>query len=532
MGKRFVLLSLGVMMVSSTVLSACGPTDKPTDKPAASAGKTAPRKINILLSHEQAAYAQQLKDDDIYVKELSRLSGYDLKYEFLGHDEDYKKQLSLRFASMDLPDLIRTDSVNSTTHNGAVEQGVFLELGPLIDKYAPELKKKIPAELWQSASLSYNGKIYGIPATKSRPNTKVLAFREDWLDVLGMKAPTTTDEYLTFFEAVKQSDMNSNGKGKSYGTSAFDNLGWALFFFQSFDAYPSSWQVRDGKMTPNIIAPQMKNAISYYRTLYEKGYINPDFFTQKEADNVADIYKGKTGVWTGAMTKYESQYSKTGVTARYVGQPNAKISLVAPPAGPNGQKGGLTPEGQAIKFVWTIPATVKNPEDIVKFLEWCWSAQEADDFFSFGIKDYNYTVDSGKIKYNPKSDANKPSSFFQDSMNPKGAFALTDRIVSTMEEEAGSGDKDRIIAGYKASDAGSFKVASAYMPRLKSLSAKPELDPGLNKGTLFLDMFAKVVMGKEPLDPTFDNFVAEWKRRGGDELMREAQAWHDEKQKK
>ncbi|MNU05984.1 hypothetical protein D3C72_2509950 [compost metagenome] len=56
--------------------------------------------------------------------------------------------------------------------------------------------------------------------------------------------------------------------------------------------------------------------------------------------------------------------------------------------------------------------------------------------------------------------------------------------------------------------------------------------PGTGAGTLFLDMFAKVITGKEELDPAFDKFVSEWKRRGGDEAMKEATAWYNEQNKK
>lgn len=52
----------------------------------------------------------QVKNDDRYVKELSRLSGYNLNFEFLGHGNDFTQQMTVRFASGELPDLIRTDS--------------------------------------------------------------------------------------------------------------------------------------------------------------------------------------------------------------------------------------------------------------------------------------------------------------------------------------------------------------------------------------------------------------------------------------
>jgi hypothetical protein len=47
-----------------------------------------------------------------------------------------------------------------------------------------------------------------------------------------------------------------------------------------------------------------------------------------------------------------------------------------------------------------------------------------------------------------------------------------------------------------------------------------------------MDMFAKAITGKEPLDAAFDGFVKEWKRRGGDEAIKEATKWYADFHKK
>jgi hypothetical protein len=70
------------------------------------------------------------------------------------------------------------------------------------------------------------------------------------------------------------------------------------------------------------------------------------------------------------------------------------------------------------------------------------------------------------------------------------------------------------------------------MPTLQSLKTNPELTVGTGAGTLFLDMFAKVITGKEDADSAFDKFVAEWKRRGGDAAIKEATDWYNAFNKK
>jgi hypothetical protein len=70
------------------------------------------------------------------------------------------------------------------------------------------------------------------------------------------------------------------------------------------------------------------------------------------------------------------------------------------------------------------------------------------------------------------------------------------------------------------------------MPKLTAFNTRPELALAFAPGSLFLDMFAKVVTGKEQLDPAFDKFVAEWTRRGGDTAIKEATTWYNNFHKK
>jgi putative aldouronate transport system substrate-binding protein len=64
------------------------------------------------------------------------------------------------------------------------------------------------------------------------------------------------------------------------------------------------------------------------------------------------------------------------------------------------------------------------------------------------------------------------------------------------------------------------------MPALPTLSTRPEL----NWDGLWLDFAAKVITGKESVDK-FNDFVADWKKRGGDQLIKEATDWYNSRHK-
>ncbi|WP_135555248.1 extracellular solute-binding protein [Paenibacillus cymbidii] len=527
---RLIGCSLLVVLLCILLAACTGKTnDAPSTsangsaQPADSSPKKPAAKIHILTSHVDATYAKQAKPaDDPYIKELSRLSGYDLTFEFLGHADDYVQQLTVRFASNDLPDLIRTDGVDSTIHPGAVDQGVFKELGPLIDKFGPNIKKRVPESAWKDPLVSKNGKIYGIPAMPVAPATRTVYIRQDWLDALGMKQPVTLEDYLAFFEAVKNRDMNGNGVKDEYGFYGRENLRYSDIFFQDFGVHPQVWHMQNGKMIPDMIRPEMKDAIAFYKMLYDKGYMNPNVFTNKIADWQAGIFKGLGGLWAHEATDLPTVWAKSN----FVNQPNLKIVPIAPPKGPKGQ--GMNPERSNVAFVWVIPEKNKQPEDIVKFLDWAYS-DAANEFFAFGIEGKNYTKTNGTVKWDLNAPENATlvvSDFYQLSLNVRGDGRMVPDVVKLMP------DAELLTKGFQIAADAVIKHDDLYMPPLRAFDTHPELVPGINAGGLFLDMFAKVVTGKEELNAAFDAFTAEWKKRGGDAAIEEATAWYNKFNKK
>ncbi|GAA3408115.1 extracellular solute-binding protein [Paenibacillus hodogayensis] len=523
------LLTIAMLPVLSacskdTGSSAAGTTDSPK---ANSVKPKEPVKLQILTTHAGAEYAKDVKvADDPYIKELGNRSGYDLKFEFLGQGEDFNQQLTVRFASNNLPDLIRTGGIEASTHPGALEQGVFQDLGPLLDKYGPNLKKKIPKEAWDSPQVSKNGKIFGIPAFSALSASKVIYIRQDWLDKLKMPQPKTLDEYVAFFEAVKQNDMNGNGNpNDEYGIYVQENMLYADLFFTEFGVSPHAWHVQNGQMVPDMIRPEMKDAIKFWKMLYDKGYVNPNMFTTKGVDWGAGIWQGKAGLWENDVIQLNSTWSLD----RFVNQPGAEVSMIAPPVGPKG-KGALSLPFNGIYYVWVIPSSSKHAEDAIKFLDWAWS-DEADKFFAYGIEGKNYSVDNGTVKWDPAAPSNAEkgaSIFYQIVVNPRGDGRMVPDVLKfTQNGEA-------ITQGIEIAKNAVIQIDNTDMPKLKAFETHPELVPGngWTIGGLFLDMFAKVVTGKEELEPAFDKFVSEWKRRGGDEAIKEATAWYNSKAKK
>lgn len=522
--KKGTALLLASTLLLVGALSACSKSDGGTaspaggSPPAASATPKEKPKVSLLLSHAAVIYTKGVTNwnDNEYVKELERLSGFDLQYEFLGHAPDFIPQLTTRFASANLADLMRTEGIESSAAPGAIDAGAFHELGPLIDKYAPSLKKLIPQSAWDSPKVSKNGKIYGIPAMIEPVASRVAYIRQDLLDKFNMKAPSTLDEWLAYFEAVKKYDKDL------IPFVVRENMAYSEMFFGAFGVYPTDWTFVNGKYVPNMIRPEMKEAVKFWKQLYDKGYVNGNMFTNKAADWTAAITQGKAASWMHDAPNY------TGSFVNVMQDKTAKLAMIPGPVGPKGDK-GLFPKSDGIYFVFVIPTKTKNPENALKYLEWAWTNEDAQKFWAYGIKDINYKETNGKIEWNPENPRNKENSeslVYRLSLNPKGAGNNADRVLAL------DPNYETIKKGIQTADASAIVTPMINMPVLSPFKTNPELVPGLGAGTLFLDMFAKVITGKEELDKAFDAFVAEWTKRGGDKAIAEATDWYNKSVKK
>ncbi|KQX48869.1 extracellular solute-binding protein [Paenibacillus sp. Root444D2] len=534
--KKWLPVALTVAMSISALLTACSSKDRPVATDAkATATETSkvpvPATFNVLSNDGAYAYTKQAKKDDKYTTEMSKLfSDYigqptNIQFEFIP-SSDYSAQVTVRFASGDIPEVVTSSSITDPAHPTAVENGIFLQLNDLLDKYGKNIKAKIPDYVWQNPLVSKDGKIYGIPKPITPMSPQALLIRKDWLDKLGMKQPETLDEYLAFFEKVKTTDLNGNGQNDEVGYELRGGFGFSNFFFYAFGLTGGennvlAWHDVNGQFLPDIINPKMKDAIKFYKLLYDKGYVNKDFVNVKDADWNKAIQSDKVAMWS-----HDLRNLNTWTTDKFDSK-KAVVDLLPGAKQSNGQY-LLGPRGAGIAKVYILNAKAKNPERFIQFLDWAYTEDaKKNTFFNYGIKDINYTESNGQINYDVKSDVNsKEKLHFQSLLYPAGSTQLNPDVV----KKEGILDPELIKKGMTYIDKNLFDLPSLNMPPLESIKTKPELN--YIQSSLFLDTVIKIMTGKLDPDKGFDDFVLDWKKRGGDAAIKEANDWYAKNKKK
>jgi ABC-type glycerol-3-phosphate transport system substrate-binding protein len=475
--------------------------------------------IVIMTSDGRQAYAKQARNDDPFYLRLSELYGKaDVRYEFLEHDR-FNELLTLRFASADLTDVVQVNGIRAPQNPTAVDNHVFVPLNDLLDEYGPNIRATISDKIFASPLLSDpDGTIYGIPKQRALPATRVVMARKDWLERFGLDEPATPADYLEFFKLIKENDMDGDGDSTDeipFGVR--ENLGYSELFFAYFGAFPGAWQIVDGKMVPDIVNPNMKDAIAFWRDLYANGYVNLDLFTRSGGDWVAQIRAGEIGVWTHDAQNLATTWALSGFNEDF-----ADLAIMPGPQRPDGTT-PLVPENPGFSRINVITRDAESPETTVDFFNWLMGDDPAKDrLFAFGIEGVHHTFAGGTVNWDPTASINTDLltlGFYQTMLGPHIDNRMNPILVA-MNPMADYMNEGRELAAQNV-----FPNPGMHMPLQEAQKLRPELSD--RAGSLFLDMFAKVVTGKAQLDQAWDDYVAEWYRRGGDDLIEQATAWHN-----
>jgi putative aldouronate transport system substrate-binding protein len=335
--KKLAILLLSVLLI----LTSCSSSDDKAIKETgdddenfnASGMPIMDETITMDVFAGTSAQTNQSNWNDILIwNKYKDMTNIDVKWNQVSIDALEEKR-NLALASGDLPDIFYAASISSLDLLKYGEQGVFLPLNDLIDKYAPNLKALLEENPEVEKALTFpDGNIYSLP-NMADPDFISLRvggtpwFNEEWLDVLGMDVPETTDEFYEYLKAVKTEDPNGNGKNDEipYGGDGIGNLiHWLQGSFGIntrgggyIDADPKNGDMRFVPETDGY-----KEMLTYLNKLYSEGLIEQNIFSidwNQYLSNASEEKYGTTVFWSPDVTfagdtgkKYVSGYALEG----------------------------------------------------------------------------------------------------------------------------------------------------------------------------------------------------------------------------
>jgi putative aldouronate transport system substrate-binding protein len=534
MMKRFVVL-LVVLVAGLAQIFAGGANET---------GEAAEEMTLQIYVDENAVWAEQSK----LHQEIEQAFGVRLE-PVIRPGLDQKGWYALKIAAGELFDYVTSGGLHFAEYDEYIKQGVAIELDEtMIRSNMPNLISYFDRydHLWDNDTFKWyrrDGKIYTIPQARPDDATRnVLGFRQDWLDRLGLKVPTTLQELETVLKAFTENDPDGNGKNDTYGYTGVNWIDYSLAFVTgAFGVYPGQWYINGaGQLEFGDVAPKYKEALAWIQKWYQAGYIDPELLT------VGDwaIYKNKmvSSVAGVAAANYQVfQFPDDGwfYADLLKVNPNAKYTISSGIKGPYGDQGLLQFNPITYAGVMFTPQVENQPEKIEKYMQ-VFDALGFDEAWrikqSWGYEGETWKLNAqGGYEWAPPYDRMGESENLKVELaekygvGPVGAMRAGFGWTWEFWSDPAANAKILYDPAKAALDAKGIEIATNGKYNIMGM-APVQLDTmkqyGETLDAIYNDYIVGIITGKRPVSD-FDVFVREWKAAGGDKVLAEAQQVYD-----
>jgi putative aldouronate transport system substrate-binding protein len=297
----------------------------------------------------------------------------------------YSQILGATFASGDLPDIVE---IQTNDYLSYARSGNLVPLEDYINKSVE--MKDINKDLLEAYRLK-DGHIYGIPTYDG--GGCVTYIRKDWLDNLGLDIPETWDEYYNVLKAFTLNDPDGNGVNDTMGLTLPFQTGYEFDYYNRFIMQEAmfGFQLKNGKWVDGFLEPEMIGALNRFIKLYNEGFLDNEFFTNKTSTARSKIYEGQAGVmeyWSGTWAvRFNDSAQNTNPEAEVISIKPIKNAFYINRVGP----------------AFSITKAAKNPEAVFNiFLNTMLDKGAGQILFTHGIEGKHYKVENGKYVMMPE----------------------------------------------------------------------------------------------------------------------------------
>ncbi len=409
-----------------------------------------------------------------------------------------KAEYATMLAGKELPDVIAYK--NADLRDLAVEGGL-VPLTDLIEEHAPNLKAYFDACIDARAIATVDEEIYFIPGTYTALDENGMPsvawfIRQDWLDALGLKAPTNVQELHDVLYAFKTQDPNKNGKEDEIPFfSRVDQMKYILSVFDCVKDYAVDEETNT--VIHSATTDNYKYAMKELAKWYKEGLIDQEIYTRKDSRTqlLSQNIGGCTVDW----------YSSTGAVNDQFGEliDGFNFAAMLPPASISGDTEFVFSSAKLTGFAWGISADCPE-EDLVRLIKYFdfWLSEEGQLLSRYGVEGISYTMDKNG-----------------EPVWTDAALSFEGGIVNYIKTEMGGsgpgscGSSAATKAGLKGASLDAFvlyeSITKAPFP---TLLFNAEEDTVVNAykadiNTYMTEMQQKWILGTLDVDATWDEYI-------------------------
>lgn len=359
------------MIAAMLIMSGCsGNNASNTNDATASNGSSSSGQVTLKFMTQSSPLAPSDPNEKLINKRLEEKTGIHIDWKSYTSDVFIEKR-NLAVASGDLPDAIFDAGYSDYDLLKLAKDGVVIPVEDIIEQYMPNFKKVLEqAPEYKAMITAPDGHIYSFPWIEELGSDKESIHSVDdfpwinveWVNKLGLKMPTTTEELKQVLIAFKTQDPNGNGEADEIPMSFINKAGGEdlAFLFGSF-GLGENWDhtvvSNDGKVVFTAADNGYKEAINYINELYNEGLIDVEAYQQ---DWNTYLAKGKDNRYGLYFT-----WDKANITGM-----NDNYELMPALAGPDGHVNVTRTNGMGLdRGRMVITSTNKNIEATAKWID-------------------------------------------------------------------------------------------------------------------------------------------------------------------
>lgn len=549
MKRKMVILSLACLMALSGATGVHAEENLPVDESGA---------VNPLGKYEDPVTVEIVQSinptitmpegdsatDNYYTRFIKDNMNIDISVKWSASSSDYNEKLNLAIAANDIPDIL---VVNEQQFRKLAQSDMLEDLTDYYDTYACDIiKQNIDSTDGKALeNATYDGKLLALPSVQVEADGYVLMWiRQDWLDELGLEAPTTIEELETVAKAFVDNKMGGEKtigivgptiNGAVYNTFlSTNNLNNLDGIFQAYQAYPGYWvQDEEGKAVYGSTTEQTKEALAELNKMYEDGILDQELGVRKDAD---EAWKsGKVGILFSPW--WHGYNVKDGIA----NEPDMEWKAYAAPLAADGQwyakLAGVGGSYCVVRKGYEHPEAAFLLNNYLRVNEGTFQSETDLDLSYYPgrvviapLDENTYSVQA----LNAEMKGEEVPEF--DPLNYKllqaDLAALPDCLEAPYDDmsiekwntdNTNFGRLYSLLMGSSAVEKASTegivnKVYSITYTQTETMERK-----WTNLKKKEDETFLKIIIGEEPIE-AFDTFVEEWNAEGGAEITEEVQA--------
>lgn len=457
-----------------------------------------------------------------YINEEMNKVGITVKFVAVPRADEVNKA-QLMMASGTGPDIMIC--YTSSIVEGFYKDGGTYDLSPYVDgmEQAKNLKDYIGKDC-MDLGRNQEGELWAIPARRSTTASTNLFIRKDWLDALGLKAPTTKEEMYQVLKEFKKYKPDAFAASFWVCTKASDIPGVMAASFLKNIADEKAYAIEGDSATSLLYTdPGFGEYFKWMNGLYNEGLIDPEYYVDTTENALKeDFVNGKVGCFESNVN-YNVD-SLRGSLLKVLQSTDPKADVISIPPLKNENDGEIYNKNYPINGAYLfIPQSAKNVEAAVTYLDWL-ATKEGGFTLFHGFEGEHFKYDDSGVPcvidagYNTKDkDWTRHDLFL---IGNQGYYKTPDEFAKATSKEC-PGYENYVLDNYKNASLGVVRHDPTF-------TAPTSTEKNTEISVIREEYFVKLVTcPPDKFDATLQEFKDKLKKAGYDQIMTERTEYYD-----